>query len=59
MTKTMVHIEEEFFTKRSALDFLRTYRTKFPGSKWGTNIRLSFDRLSRHWSVTGHRFQAA
>jgi hypothetical protein len=55
----MVHIDEEFFTKGKALDFLRSYRRKFPGQKWGTNIRLRFDRLSRHWSVTGHRFQAA
>lgn len=55
-TLDMVHIDEEFFSKDSAIRFLSQYRTKFPGHKWGTNIRLKFDRLSRHWQVTGHRF---
>lgn len=52
----MISIFEEFLTKAKALAFLRDYRRKYPGTVFGTNVRLGFDRLQQCWNVTGHRF---
>lgn len=52
----MLSIFEQFFSRSGAVAFLRDYRKRFPGSTYGTNLRLNFNRLEQCWQVSGHRF---
>lgn len=52
----MLSIFEQFFSRGGAIAFLKDYRNRFPGSVYGTNLRVNFNRFEQCWQVSGHRF---
>ncbi|WP_208179820.1 hypothetical protein J4T85_007730 [Sinorhizobium medicae] len=55
----MISIFEQFFSRSGAIAFLKDYRKRFPGSTFGMNLRVNFNRLEQCWQVSGHRFNVA
>ncbi|MDW9473864.1 hypothetical protein GOA69_16135 [Sinorhizobium meliloti] len=52
----MISIFEQFLSRVGAINFLKDYRKRFPGTAYGTNLRINFNRMEQCWQVSGHRF---
>ncbi|WP_158241127.1 hypothetical protein [Sinorhizobium medicae] len=55
----MISIFEQFLSRSGAIASLRDYRKRFPGSTFGTNLRVNFNHMEQCWQVSGHRFNVA